>query len=103
MIIDEAAFALIEKRRKFDDITLEIGKRRILNNEGAADLAAAYGKSKGRVYAIETQIRGVFQAMRLPPGWAEVTLIAPKELIQEFERKAQNARDQLTKPRPRAR
>lgn len=103
MIIDEAAFALIGKRRKFNALTLEIARRRILRKERAADLASAYGVNLQRVYAIETQILAAFQAMRLPPGWAEVTLIAPKELIREFERKAQSARDQLTKPTPRRR
>jgi DNA-binding XRE family transcriptional regulator len=103
MKINEAAFAQIERHRKFSKLTLEIGRRRILRKERAADLASTYGVNQQRIYAIETQILAASRALRLPPGWDEVTLVAPKELIREFRRKAEAARDQLTKARSQSR
>jgi hypothetical protein len=102
VLIDAAAFKLIAKKRKFKPQTLEIAKRRILDKEAAADLAHAYGVNLQRIYSIETQIAAAFQAERLPPGWAEATICAPKAMLAEFQRRAAAARKQLTgKRRPR--
>ena len=35
--------------------------------------------------------------MQLPEGWEEVTLVAPKDLIKEFQRRAQRAREKLSR------
>lgn len=102
MLINAAAFELIAKKRKFRPQTLEIAKRRILDKEAAADLASAYGVNLQRIYCIETQITAAFQAERLPPGWAEATICAPKTMLVEFERRAAAARKLLAgKRRPR--
>ena len=96
VLIDAAAFELIQKKRKFRPQTIEIAKRRILDGERAADLASAYGVNLQRIYSIETQIAAAFQAERLPPGWAEATICAPKKMLAEFERQASAARKQLS-------
>jgi hypothetical protein len=95
--LDAAAFKLIERKRRFRGQTLEIAKRRMLGGERASDLAAAYGVNLQRIYMIETQIAAAWQAMQLPEGWEEVTLVAPKDLIKEFLRRAQRAREKLSR------
>ena len=97
MTIDAAAFALIEAKRNFQPQTIEIAKRRLLNDERAADLAAAYGVNIQRIYAIETQMAAALQeiALKLPHGWGEATIIAPKTLLRDFLRQAEAARKQM--------
>lgn len=96
MVIDEAAFKLIEQKRKFDTQTLEIGRRRLLNKERATDLQVAYGVNVARIYAIEKQIAAAIQELRLPPGWGEITIAAPKSMLVEFERQAEAALRKLS-------
>ena len=97
MTIDAAAFTLIEAKRNFQPQTIEIAKRRLLNDERAADLAAAYGVNIQRIYAIETQMAAALQeiALKLPHGWGEATIVAPKTLLREFQRQAEAARKQM--------
>ncbi len=97
MSLDAAAFEQLERRRRFSRQTLEIARRRFLGGERALDLAVAYGVKTQRIYDIEQQIRAAWAELRLPPGWVEVTLSAPKAMAKEFQRKAQLARKQLTR------
>jgi hypothetical protein len=95
--LDAAAFRLIERKRRFRGQTLEIAKRRLLNGERASDLAAAYGVNLQRIYMIETQVIAAWRELQLPEGWEEVTIVAPKHLIREFQRRAQMERDKLSR------
>lgn len=95
MKLDEAAFKLLETKRRFKGQTLEIAKRRMLHRESAPGLAAAYCINRKRVYTIEAQIIAAWEEIQLPEGWSEVTLAAPQSLIAEFERQAAAARRQL--------
>lgn len=104
MVIDEAMFKLLESKRNFDPQTLEIARRRILHNENARHLKAAYGVNLPRIYAIEKQIVTAAHALRvgLPPGWGEMTLVAPKAMLREFARQAAAARKQFLAPKRKA-
>ena len=95
--MDASAFELIERKRRFRKQTLEIAKRRILKGERAADLAAAYGVHPARIYAIEMLIAAAWEELKLPEGWEEVTLIAPKALIKEFQRRAADSHQKLAR------
>ena len=95
MKLDEAAFKRLESKRRFKGHTLEIARRRILHGESAQGLGAAYGINPARVYTIEAQVLAAWQALQLPEGWAEVTLAAPQSLIEEFQRRANAARERL--------
>jgi hypothetical protein len=93
--MDATAFKLLEHKRRFKRRTLEIAKRRILRREPATVLAAAYGVNLQRIYTIEKQITAAWRELHLPPGWSEITLVAPKPLIAEFKRRSRAAREQL--------
>ena len=95
MKLDARAFTLLAERRRFKQLTLEIAKRRILGREAATILAARYHVNLQRIYAIEKQILEAWQELHLPPGWGEITLVAPKPLIAEFKRRSRMARNKL--------
>lgn len=92
MRLDSAAFERLQRKRRFRPQTLEIAKRRLIGGEGASELAAAYGVHVKRIYMIESQVAAAWKAIQLPEGWEEVTLVAPKSLISEFQRRARAAR-----------
>src|SRR5271163_2830516 len=93
--MDATAFKLLERKRRFKPQTIEIAKRRILRQEPATALAAAYGVNLQRIYTIETQVTAAWQELHLPTGWSEITLVAPKPLIAEFKRRSKAARKKL--------
>jgi hypothetical protein len=95
MKLDGVGFKLLERKRRFGSQTLEIAKRRILRRESATALAATYRVNLQRIYAIEKQVQAAWQELHLPPGWSEVTLVAPKSLIAEFRRKSRIAQRKL--------
>ena len=95
MKLDKTAFKLLERKRRFKPQTLEIAKRRILLQEPATALAAVYGVNLQRIYTIENQVTAAWRELHLPPGWSEVTLVAPKPLIAEFKRRSRAARGKL--------
>lgn len=95
MILDARGFKLLERKRRFKAKTIEIAKRRILRHESAKELAAIYGVNLQRIYLIEAQVMAAWRELHLPPGWSEVTLVAPKALIEEFKRRSRVARKLL--------
>ena len=95
MKLDARGFELLARKHRFKPQTLEIARRRILKHEPAKSLAAAFHVNLQRIYTIEQQIMEAWQGLHLPPGWAEVTLVAPKPLIKEFQRRSRAARTQL--------
>lgn len=92
MRLDAAAFERLQRKRRFRPQTLEIAKRRLIGGERASELAAAYGVHIKRIYMIESQVMAAWKAVQLPEGWEEVTLVAPKALVREFQRRARVAR-----------
>lgn len=95
MKMDATAFKLLERKRRFKPQTIEIAKRRILRQEPATTLAAEYGVNLQRIYTIETQVTAAWHGLHLPAGWSEITLVAPKSLVAEFNRRSRAARKQL--------
>jgi hypothetical protein len=93
--LDDTGFKLLQRKRRFKAQTLEIAKRRIVGQEPATKLAAAYGVNIQRIYTIEAQVMAAWRELHLPAGWSEITLVAPKTLIDEFKRRSRVARDQL--------
>ena len=84
----------IARTRRFSAQTLDIAKRLFLFNDPPRKLAAEYGVNLARIYAIRDTVSQAAQAQRVPPGWEEVTLIAPKELIEEFRQRIAQAQVQ---------
>lgn len=82
--IDLALLQRIAAQRRFEDRTLEIAKRLFIHGETPKRLSAEYGVNLQRVYAIRKEVLGAAQALSLPPGWAEVTLVGPSELVERF-------------------
>jgi hypothetical protein len=100
--LDAVGFKLLERKRRFKAQTIEIAKRRILQKEPAAALAAAYGVNLQRIYTIENQVTVAWQELHLPAGWSEITLVAPKPLIAEFKRRSRVAREKLLRKTERS-
>lgn len=84
----------IARKRRFSPQTLEIAKRLFLYNAPARGLSAEYGVNLARIYAIRDTVSHAAQEERVPPGWDEVTLVAPKELIEEFKQRIAQAKAQ---------
>ena len=84
----------LARTRRFSAQTLDIAKRLFLFNDPPRKLAAEYGVNLARIYAIRDSVSQAAQAQRVPPGWEEVTLIAPKELIEEFRQRIAQAQVQ---------
>lgn len=87
--------ARIAAKRRFSEQTLEIAKRLFLYRDPPRALSAQYGVNLARVYAIRDTVSQAARQERLPPGWEEVTLIAPKELIEEFRERIAEAQARL--------
>ncbi len=96
----------IAVKRRFSSQTLEIAKRLFLYRDAPRALSAEYGVNLARVYAIRETVSQAAKEERLPPGWEEVTLIAPKELIDVFRQQIAEAQARLERDsgtlRPRA-
>jgi len=74
----------LARKRRFAPKTLEIAKRLFLYHHPARGLSAEFGVNLARIYAIRNMVAQAAQDERVPPGWEEVTLVAPKALIEEF-------------------
>jgi excisionase family DNA binding protein len=59
-------------------------------------LSAEFGVNLARVYAIRKMVAQPAQDERVPPGCEEVTLVAPRELVEEFRRRIAKAKAALT-------
>ena len=86
----------IAKKRRFSPQTLEIAKRLFLYRDAVKALSVQYGVNIPRIYAIRDTVAKAVKEERVPPGWEEVTLVAPKALIAEFQARIEQARAQLT-------
>lgn len=82
--IDLALLERIATQRRFEDRTLEIAKRLFIHGETPKRLSAEYGVNLQRVYAIRKEVLSAAQALSLPPGWAQATLVGPSELVERF-------------------
>jgi hypothetical protein len=88
----------IARKRRFSARTLEIAKRLFLHDETPKRLAAEYGVNLARIYHIRDQVGSAAQDEKLPPGWEEITIAAPKEVIREFRERVAQARRLLQRP-----
>lgn len=88
MKLDAATFERVTRKRNFEPRTLEIAKRLIVRGESARALAHEYGMHEQRVYNIRKRVLEAYQAELLPPGWIEITVSGPKEMMLRFQREA---------------
>ena len=65
----------------------------------ARDLAFGYGVSLQRIYNMANDVRKAYKAERLPEGWVEATIAAPKNVMREFKRRVAAERRALGKRR----
>ncbi|HEY2927572.1 TrfB-related DNA-binding protein [Piscinibacter sp.] len=84
--IDLPLLECIAEQRRFESRTLEIAKRLFIHGETPKRLSIEYGVNLQRVYAIRKEILAAAQAWALPPGWEEMTIAGPSELIAQFKR-----------------
>ncbi|MBS0448530.1 MAG: hypothetical protein JSR59_21625 [Proteobacteria bacterium] len=84
--VDLALLERIAQKRRFEERTLEIAKRHFVYGESVPRLAAEYGLHVQRVYAIRRMVLETAQQIALPPGWEEVTIAGPRELVARFKR-----------------
>ena len=92
--IDLARLERIAEQRRFENRTLEIAKRLFIHGETPKRLSIEYGVNLQRVYAIRKEILAAAQASTLPPGWEEVTIAGPSELIAQIRRHFAEALEQ---------
>jgi hypothetical protein len=83
-VIDLELLERIAGQRRFEGRTLEIAKRLFIHGETPKALAMEYGILIQRVYAIRREVMQAAEALRLPPGWATVTVSGPKDLIKSI-------------------
>jgi hypothetical protein len=60
--------------------------RRIVEVETPKRLSIEYGVNLQRVYAIRKEVLAAAQALALPPGWEEMTIAGPREVIEQIKR-----------------
>lgn len=89
--IDLALLERIAAQRRFENRTLEIAKRLFMHGETPKRLSAEYGVNLQRVYAIRKEVLAAAQTLALPPGWQELTLVGPSELVEHFRREFEAA------------
>jgi len=76
----------IAEQRRFESRTLEIAKRLFIHGETPKRLSIEYGVNLQRVYAIRKEVLAAAQALALPPGWDELTISGPREVIEQIKR-----------------
>lgn len=84
--IDLPLLERIAEQRRFESRTLEMAKRLFIHNETPKRLSIEYGVNLQRVYAIRKEVLAAAQVLALPPGWEEMTIAGPSELIAQFKR-----------------
>lgn len=96
--IDLSLLERIAQQRRFEERTLEIARRLFVHGETPKRLSVEYGVNIQRVYAIRKEVLAAAQALDLPPGWEEITVRGPKELIEQVRRLVAGAREQDDSP-----
>jgi hypothetical protein len=96
--IDLSLLERIAQQRRFEERTLEIAKRLFVHGETPKRLSVEYGVNIQRVYAIRKEVLAAAQALDLPPGWEEITVRGPKELIEQVRSLVAGTRDQDDSP-----
>jgi hypothetical protein len=84
--IDLSLLERIAAQRRFESRTLEIAKRLFIHGEKPKRLSIEYGVNLQRVYAIRKEVLAAAHALALPPGWEELTVSGPRELVAQFKR-----------------
>lgn len=89
--IDLQRLERLAQLRRFEPRTLEVAKRLFIHGETPKRLSLEYGVNIQRIYAIRRLVLAAAQSLDLPPGWEQVTLAGPKELIRRFQRELAEA------------
>ena len=89
------AFDAVARRRRFQKQTVDIARRVLVDGEDPRDLAVAYGLSVSRIYAIAESVHHAVKARHLPPGWIEVTIAGPEQMVRHFQKMVAEARKRL--------
>lgn len=81
-VVDKHLLDRVSRERRFDDRTMEIARRLFLEGEKPTKLAREYAVIHQRIYAIRRMVTEAVASYELPPGYSEVTLRGPAELVQ---------------------
>lgn len=87
MDVDFDLLERVAKQRRFEARTLEIAKRLFIHGEKPKRVSIEYGVNLQRVYAIRKEVLAAAEALALPPGWEELRIAGPRELIDRLKRK----------------
>jgi hypothetical protein len=81
-VVDKYLLDRVSRERRFDDRTMEIARRLFLDREKPRKLALEYAVIHQRIYAIRRMVTEAVESYELPPGYSEVTLRGPADLIR---------------------
>jgi hypothetical protein len=89
--VDLELLERVAQQRRFEPQTLAIAKRLLLYGETPKRLAAEFGVSHQRVYAIRKEVMAAVKELALPPGWEQVTLAGPRSVIAALKAQLKKA------------
>lgn len=95
MEVDFEKLERIAKQRRFEDRTLEIAKRLFIHGESPKRLSVEFGVNLKRVYAIRKEVLAAAEAITLPPGWEELRIAGPRDIIERVRRQFDLEMNQL--------
>ena len=98
--IDKYLLDRVARERRFDDRTMEIARRLFLKEEKPRKLALEYAVIHQRIYAIRRMVMEAVASYQLPPGYSEVTLRGPAELVQAISELFEQQMSELVEPNP---
>ncbi len=93
--IDAQLLDRIAQERRYEARTIEIARRLFVHRETPKRLSLEYGIHVQRVYTLRREILEAARALALPPGWEEVTISGPKELIEQIVRQVIEAQGKV--------
>jgi hypothetical protein len=97
-VVDRYLLDRVSRERRFDDRTMEIARRLFLNREKPRKLALEYAVIHQRIYAIRRMVTEAIAGYELPPGYSEVTLRGPAELIRAIGELFDQQMSELVEP-----
>ncbi len=95
MEVDFEKLERIAKQRRFEDRTMEIAKRLFIHGESPKRLSVEFGVNLKRVYAIRKEVLAAAEAITLPPGWEELRIAGPRDVIERVRRQFELEMNQL--------
>jgi len=79
--------------RRFSEQNREIARRVLVEGQHADKVAAEFGLSRARVYAIRQQVYAAFlESCAHPSNWVRAQVVAPPDMLQAFLQKVEKKR-----------